>query len=65
MLTKKGAYIHENEYCKDKNSPNHKALIEKQGVCEHKNSQTHYSYIPGESVQQPECDICTDCGAKF
>jgi len=65
MLTKKGAEIHENDYCKSDKSPRALAAIEKQNNCEHKNSQTHYSYIPGEAVQQPECDICTDCGLQF
>lgn len=60
--------LHENEYCKGPGNPaniaKRKAVEEKQRLCEHKNTETAYSYIPGECMQEPDYDVCIDCGAK-
>jgi hypothetical protein len=34
-------------------------------TCEHKINHTEYSYIPGECIMQPECQICDICGEIF
>lgn len=65
LLSKNGAKIHENTYCKHMDSPAQKSVIEKQNNCAHKNVETEYTYIPGEAVKEPNCDICLDCGARF
>ena len=62
-LTKRGCIQHETLYCSAELSP-HKMDIKKwQAKCPHKNIDTVYSYIPGEAVQQPDHDVCIDCGA--
>lgn len=61
LLTKKGAELHENDYCWHANSPHQKAIKEKKLKCEHKNTEMQYSYIPGEAVMQPDHELCIDC----
>lgn len=65
LLSRNGAKIHENEYCWHELSPRQKNILEKRRVCEHKNHETEYTYIPGEAVKEPSCEICLDCGARF
>lgn len=65
LLSKNGAKIHEEQYCSNADSPNQKRIIENQRTCEHQNCETVYSYIPGEAVQEPNHDICLDCGMRF
>lgn len=66
LLSKNGAWLHENEYCWHGDSPYQ--IMEKltieilQEECEHKHIETQYSYIPGECVQQPDHNLCVDCG---
>jgi len=55
LLSKKGAKIHENKYCKNENSPNRKN-------CKHENTHTQYIIPPGETMQVPDYEICLDCG---
>lgn len=65
MLTKKGCYLHENEYCWHPDSPHQKNIIKARLACKHKNVETQYSYIPGEAVKEPAYDLCLDCGAHI
>ena len=62
LLSRNGAKLHENEYCWHPESPNQQNIRKKQETCSHKNKHTLYSYIPGETVQQPDHDVCIDCG---
>jgi len=44
----------------------HKERFERfKPTCGHKINHTEYSYIPGECVMQPECQICDICGKRF
>lgn len=63
LLSKNGAKIHEEQYCKDKNSPHKKNIADKQSKCTHENVETMYRTIPGEShLKEPYYDLCVDCG---
>ena len=31
--------------------------------CDHENIRTVWTRIPGEAVEQPDHDVCVDCGA--
>ena len=62
LLSKNGAKLHENSYCKSSKSPHMSSIKEKQENCEHENTETIYGYIPGEAVKQPEYEFCLDCG---
>ena len=62
FLSKKGAILHEEEYCKNNDSPCVIAIKKKQELCQHKRIETIYRYMPGEAVQEPDYDICIDCG---
>ena len=62
LLTKKGCYLHENQYCWHPKSPHQKNIVKKQALCEHKHTETQYRYIPGEAVKEPDYDLCIDCG---
>lgn len=48
LLSKNGATIHEQEYCKNDLSPHIQNIKKKQAECEHNNTETIYGYIPGE-----------------
>jgi len=65
LLSKNGARLHENHYCWQPLSPNQKAIKKKQEECTHENSETIWSYIPGETVKQPDHDLCLDCGVRL
>lgn len=62
LLSKSGALLHEDIYCKNEEAPTHKGKLKKQENCEHKHFETIYTYIPGEAVQEPDHDECYDCG---
>ena len=62
LLSKKGAELHEKQYCRVVLDIKQAEL---QKSCKHKCITTHYSYIPGEAVMQPDYDYCTDCGLKI
>jgi len=64
-LTKKGSEIHENQYCKSKDSPCRKQLLDNQGECKHFHVDTKWSYISGECIKEPDYDYCVDCGMVF
>ena len=61
LLSKNGARLHEEQYCRVVLKERKKEL---QKNCKHKKIGTHYDYIPGEAVMQPEYDYCVDCGLK-
>ncbi|MCK5017397.1 MAG: hypothetical protein KAS32_10055 [Candidatus Peribacteraceae bacterium] len=63
LLTKHGCKLHENEYCGAKTSPNIKQIINKRESCSHENIEEVWSYIPRESVKQPDHYKCVDSGA--
>lgn len=65
LLSRNGCLLHENQYCWHKDSPNQKDILERQAKCPHNRKDTVYSYIPGEAVQQPDHDVCRDCGAHL
>jgi len=59
MLTKSGAKLHEERYCKNENSPRVKN-------CKHENIETVWSQIRGEEHrEEPDYDVCTECGTQF
>ena len=62
LLSKAGAKLHEESYCKDEDSPRFVNMRAAQDDCPHEHRETEYSYIPGEAVMQPECEVCLDCG---
>lgn len=61
LLSKLGAKIHEEDYCR--NSPMVKRKKEDEiRNCNHE-MDTHWNYIPGEAVMEPQYDYCINCGA--
>jgi len=65
LLSKKGAMIHEEQYCWHPDSPHKKKILEEQLKCKHEHIETQYSYMIGEAVKEPDYDLCLDCGAKI
>ena len=65
LLSKNGAKLHEESYCKKEASPHMTAMKEKQTNCPHENVETQYAYIPGEAVQEPDYELCIDCGYRW
>jgi hypothetical protein len=65
LMTKWGAKVHENMYCKDDQSPHMKAVHKQQSECEHTDYTTIWESIPGQAEKEPRCDICNDCGLEF
>ena len=68
LLTKKGAQIHETQYCWHQNSPHQvkaEAFRFKQiSNCSHINIEEVWRTIPGEAIKEPDYDQCIDCGAR-
>jgi len=61
-LSKNGAKIHEQEYCR--NSP----IVKQKRIdeilnCNHE-METVWDYIPGEAVKEPQYDECIKCLAS-
>lgn len=65
LLSKAGAKLHEDSYCKSEESPRIKNMRDTQDACEHENCEMEYSYIPGEAVMQPDHVLCMDCGKRL
>jgi hypothetical protein len=59
LLTKKGAKIHEENYCRVILK---KQKEELQNTCPHMDTDWSYRYIPGEAVKEPDYCYCLDCG---
>lgn len=64
-FTKRGSQIHENKYCNQEGSPHMEGIGEIQENCEHNRTELVYRYIPGECVQEPDYDLCLDCGKRL
>ena len=62
FLTKKGARLHEEKYCRL--SPIPKVRKEKEILACNHDFQIEYTYITGEAIQEPSCDKCTKCGVE-
>ena len=69
LLTRGGAQMHEQSYCKNPESPH---MIEdaarvarNQANCGHYNKETIWRCIPGEAVKMPYYDVCTGCGLRM
>jgi hypothetical protein len=59
LLTKAGAILHENDYCKNENSPH----VEN---CKHEHVETAWVLISGEdNAHEPDYDFCVECGTHF
>ena len=68
LLTKKGARLHEGDYCWHDDSPHKKSIVEKQSKCKHpeKSLIMQYRTMPGEShLLEPDYEECFLCGAKL
>lgn len=61
LLSKNGAKIHEEEYCRESPIVKQKR-IEYIKSCKHEMTYS-YSYIPGEAVKEPDYQFCIKCGA--
>ncbi len=68
LLTKKGAGIHERQYCWHPDSIHQKLIVEdiknKQSNCKKHEWETSYTYIPGECVKEPDYEMCILCGLR-
>ena len=62
LLTKKGAKIHEERYCRHEDSPHEQAEKRKREECTHENTHEVWSYMAGEAVMEPDHLECLDCG---
>ncbi|MCM3110651.1 hypothetical protein [Lederbergia lenta] len=62
LLSKNGAKIHEEEYCKQSHIVKQKR-IDEIIACNH-DMETHWGYIPGEAVMEPQYQYCVECGAS-
>lgn len=53
--------------CKHRSEQHFKRYGEFQNKCSHPQEfmETEWSYIPGESVKEPDFDYCKLCGKKF
>ena len=61
LLSKKGAQIHEEQYCSKSTIVKQKRIEVIKG-CEHDWDEV-WSYIPGEAVMEPSHNVCIKCGA--
>lgn len=61
LLSKIGAKVHEEQYCKQSPIVKQKR-IDEIIACVHE-MDTHWDYIPGEAVKEPQYQYCINCFA--
>lgn len=65
LLTKTGCKLHETQYCQHAESPNQKRLIALRTTCGHSEYSTVYRYMGDGTRQEPDYDVCLNCGERF
>ena len=65
LLSKKGAKLHEEEYCWHSKSPSQIGIRERQLRCKHLRVATEYTCMPKGIVKEPAYSYCLDCGERI
>jgi hypothetical protein len=65
LLTKRGALLHENEYCYHPGSPASIAVTDKQEACDHPKESVFTVWVWDDDIQVPDCDQCGVCGLRM